>query len=307
MSSDGLRPGETELNDDGPQLPIAVAPEPAIAEPEPEPEPVAAAPAPAAAAPETTEQEAEAEPEGDDPDVKPKGLVPELSWTRRRLKDARDRANAYERDLREGRLVKAEPKPAVNVQEQERVELQATAERLRLVTTDTDGKQVWDLDAAKRVKDEINSGANAAVAPIRQTLLMQSAQANVNTAVEFAKAAKMPEPALEFVRAKYVEMLGQPNGAAMLADPKVAETIWYNAIGEATARGLLTPSASPVKADPKPAVVAPATGRRNGTAAVQLSASAQKAYKDNNLDPGKAYTARTQVQPDAQGAYSLED
>ena len=78
-----------------------------------------------------------------------------------------------------------------------------------------------------------------------------------------------------------------------------------NLAGDPWALGMIGATATP-KPDPKPPIAAPATGRR-APAASQLSASQQKVYRDNGLDPTTSFTARTTVAPDNQGAYSLED
>lgn len=193
-----------------------------------------------------------------------------------------------QRALVEGRI---QLQPPAQAPDQRKEQLQQRAERLRLYTLNDSGEKVYDLDAAARVEQEIRDVAKEVVAPYEQQSLAERATTNVNKALEFASANGYD---VDFIRDTYQEVLGQPNGAAMVADPKVAETIWYQAIGRATAAGKL-PKARPAAAAPPPvpaAIVADPAGRRTpAVAAITLSPGLQRVYRENGVDPTKTITA----------------
>jgi hypothetical protein len=191
--------------------------------------------------------------------------------------------------------------------ERERASLQATAERLRLVTTDAAGAQVWDLDAAKRVRDEMTEVAKTVaqqvVQPVAQMTVSERASANAHAAEAYAKEQGWSEEAVAIIKGEYLQLLKQANGAQMLANPEVATTVWFQGIGKATAAGhAVTPKKAAAPAAGAPPLPAPAAGRRPGGAAIQLSAAAQKVYKEAGIDPGK-----TAVTYDAKGGATLRD
>lgn len=203
----------------------------------------------------------------------------------------------------EGRALTA---PPVNTREVESQRLTQVAEKFGLFKTDADGNQVPDLDTAKRVDAGIRDVVREEVAPLRQESASDKATQNLRTALTFAEANGYD---VDTVRETYEDVLRQPNGAAMLADPNVAKTVWFQALGRMTAAGK-APAPKPAAAAPAAAVkppVIPAEGGRRapGQAAVRLSPQIQKVYKDNGIDPTKSYSSRADLSNPA--SISLED
>lgn len=291
--SDELQPGEIALEDDGPADAPAPEPEPAAAaEPEPEPEPTA-----------------EPEPEPAAPARKGGGMLAELIEERKARQGAQAELGRITREMAEGRLVRREPVPAAPVADQERAAVQATAERLRLVSTAEDGTQTWDLDAASRVRAEMRAVAAETQAPVQAIVLQNKADANM--AAIWAKAAEdgIPAEAMEVVAEQFKGVMAMPNGAQLLAQANVADTIFERGLGLAVRAGKLKAGAAVGGVIPaiKP-VVSPATGRRGaGAAGIALSPKMQQLYRDNGLEPSKAHTASTPIVFGKDGSISLED
>jgi len=290
--STALRPGEIDLEAPAPAAaPVvpAAAAEPAAAAPATEP---AAAADPAAADPAA----------GDPPAAEPRrgAMLEELIAHRteaRLLKKQLDSlwpvlqrlTPEMQQAILEGRI---NMNPPAAAPDQRREQLVARAERLRLYTLNDAGEKVYDLDAAARVEQEIRSVAKEVVAPYEQRTLAEQAGQNLQKALDFATAHGYDVATID---ATYREVLAQPNGAAMVADPKIAETIWYQAVGRAVSSGKLPKGkAAPAPAaEPAPAAVVtdPAGRRQPAVAAITLSPGLQRVYRENGMDPTKTVTA----------------
>lgn len=247
--------------------------------------------------------------EGQQPE-KPKkpGLVAELVEERKERKRLADEVASLRAEMQTWRAPQG-PSDAEKAREQ--ASLEATAQRLRLYTApDAEGKQYLDLDAAKRVREEMvevsRSVAAEMVGPVRRTALEKDAMHHIESAIAHATKLGMNEEAVAFIRDQYLEVAKQPNGAELLANPDVAKTTWRLGLGAALEAGVLQPTAAkkaPPVAGP-PAIPAPAAGRRSGQqAAIQLSAKAQQVYRDAGMDPNKATSYK---QSDRDGSIDLE-
>lgn len=288
--STALRPGEIDLE----------APAPAAA-------PVAAAePVAAVAAEPAAEPVAAAEPAAGDPAAEPEPVAArgrmleeliEHRTERRRLEKFYANLSPVlerltpevQRAILEGRV---QMQPPAQQPDQRREQLQQRAERLRLYTLNDQGEKVYDLDAAARVEQEIRDVAKEVVAPYEQQTLTERATTNLQKALDFATANGYDVATID---ATYREVLAQPNGAAMVADPKVAETIWYQAVGRAESSGKSRKpkaAAQPAAVPAPAAIVADPAGRRGpAVAAITLSPGLARVYRENGVDPTKTITA----------------
>lgn len=288
--STALRPGEIDLEAPAPAAPAAAA-DPVVVEPAAEPV--------AAAEPAAGEPAAEPEP------VAARGrMLEELiehRTIRKRLEQQLESLSPVlqrltpevQQAILEGRMQMSPPAQQPN---QRREQLQQRAERLRLYTLNDAGEKVYDLDAAARVEQEIRDVAKEVVAPYEQQTLAGQATANLQKALDFATANGYDVATIE---ATYREVLQQPNGAAMVADPKVAETIWYQAVGRAVSSGKLPKGKAAPAAVPAPApaaIVTDPAGRRGpAVAAITLSPGLARVYRENGVDPTKTITATTPI------------
>lgn len=299
--SDVARPGEIEL-EAGPAVDEPVVETPAIETPAIE-----------AAAEETPAVEAAVETPAE-PAKKPTGLVAELIEERtsrkaleRRLSEVQPLLQRLTPELQaailEGRAL---AQPPVNHKEAETQRLTAVAERYGLFKTDAAGNQMPDLETASRVDGGIRQTVREELAPMQQQTLAERATTNVQKALAFAEANGYD---VDTVRETYEDVLRQPNGAAMIADPNVAKTVWFQALGRATASGK-TPkpaaAATALAAAKPPVVGSEGAGKRTpGQASVRLSPQIQKIYKENGIDPTKSYSSRADLSNP--GSISLED
>lgn len=189
-------------------------------------------------------------------------------------------------------------KPLASNSDERKQQLTQRAKRLRLYTTDAQGNQVPDLDAAQRVEAEIRSVAQEIVQPFKDMSLQQQAQHNVDVALSHAKQHGFDEEIVKEV------FLSAPH--AVLADPKLAETLWTQALGIMAQRGKLTTTGAAVKPEEKKpvAVISEPTGRRAPSNGIVLSPALAQVYKNNGVDPNKTFTATHKV--DFSGAIELE-
>lgn len=255
------------------------------------------------------------------PAAKPKrGMLEELIDERKERRELSKRLEAYQNDpvmqrltpevrqaIAEGRLVVAPPQANPDA---ERQRLASVAERYGLFKLDDKGERTPDLETAKRVDAGIRETVREEIAPIQNMTLAQKATHFTSIAIEHATKTMGPEQA-EIVREVYGQILAQPNGAQMLSQKEVAETVWNQAVGVMYSRGKLT-AAKPVAAKPvvdpaAPPVIPPVTGRRAPQASIQLNPALQRVYKDHGLDPNKTPSAAAMPKMDAQGYMQLED
>ena len=287
-----LRPGEIDLEAPAPAAAPAAAAEPAVV--------VEPAAAPVAAAEPVVVEDPAAEPEPAARGRMLEELIEHRTERRRLEKQFAHLSPVLERltpdvqrAILEGRI---QLQPPAAAPDQRREQLQQRAERLRLYTVNDAGDKVYDLDAAARVEQEIRDVAKEVVAPYEQQTLTGQATANLQKALDFATANGYDVATIE---ATYREVLAQPNGAAMVADPKVAETIWYQAVGRAVSNGKLPKGkAAPAPAAPAvpAAIVTDPAGRRGpAVAAITLSPGLQRVYRENGVDPTKTITATTPI------------
>lgn len=290
-----------------------------VADPAPPAEVVEEVPAVEAAAEEVAEPVVEPPADPAAPAPKPKrGMLEELIDERKERRELSKRLEAYERDpvmqrltpevrqaIAEGRLVVAPPQANPDA---ERQRLASVAERYGLYKLDDKGERTPDLETAKRVDAGIRETVREEIAPIQNMTLAQKATHYTNIAIEHATKTMGAEQAA-IVKEEYEKILGQPNGAAMLAQKEVAETIWRQAMGELVIRGkyVAPKAAAPAKADPAAPVIPPVTGRRAPQASIQLNPALQRVYKDHGLDPTKTPSAAAMPKMDAQGYMQLED
>lgn len=200
-----------------------------------------------------------------------------------------------EQAIRENRII---VKPQATTEDGRRTQLEATAKRLRL--TLADGSP--DLDAAAAVDSYVREAASAAVAPLQHETQLQKARNNIAIAVAHAEKNGYD---VETIRQHYENAMRAPNGAALVADPGVAEELWYGAVGRAATAGKgRTAPATDKGKDAAPVVIpAESTGRRGATTGIQLSPKLAAIYKDNGMDPAK--TAGPIVR-DARGGIAME-
>lgn len=253
------------------------------------------------------------------PAPRPKrGLVEELIDERRERKEAQAALKEMQADpvmqrltpdirraIAEGRLVVAPPQSNPDA---ERQRLASVAERYGLYRVDDKGERTPDLDTAKRVDDGIRETVREEIAPIQNMTLAQKATHHTNIAIEHATKTLGSEQAA-IVKEEYETILRQPNGARMLAQPEVAQTVWRQAMGRLVEEGkYVAAKVVPAKVvDPAaPPVVPPVTGRRAPQASIQLSPALQRVYKDHGIDPNKT-AAKPMPQADGQGYISLGD
>lgn len=196
----------------------------------------------------------------------------------------------------DGRVV---VRPMATTSDARREQLTKTAERLRLV--DADGKP--DLDAAERVDAEIRSVVRAEVAPLHQHDAMTAARENIAKAVAFATEHGYD---VETVKSEYERALAAPNGATLVADPGVAEQLWYGAIGKATAAGKMPSKPAAARQAAPGAVIAEPGGRRSPGASVTLTPALAAVYKSNGMDPAKSFTSTHKGPTDLSESVTLE-
>jgi len=301
---DTLQPGELELRTDPPPADVVAPVLPTVAS-EAVPEPVAIVASPEAG----PEPVVEPEPAADvvEKPRKP-GMLEELIETRTRLKQAEGHLKSLspvlsrltpevQEAIAEGRLV-VQPRQAAPDAERER--LKSVAETLGLLKADN----TPDIDAARRVDTYVQGTVKQHVAPLHHASLTGQAKVNVDKALAFATEHGYD---VDTVRETFMDVLNQPNGAAMLAQAKVAETVWFQAVGRATAAGKLPTKAAPVKAATPAAVITEGTGRRGAPASsVQLSPQLAKVYRDNGMDPAKMRSATKPPTVDPRGSMELE-
>lgn len=268
-----------------PVPPVDPPPEPPAEPQEPETPPAAAA-------------------EGE-PEPKKGGMLAELITERRKRQELEARLEQVSQRL----STVEQPRHQEAAQERERAALIETAKELNLVTTDpATNQQVWDLEAAKRAHTWgtriARQAAAEVVQPVQRFTMNGAANAHVNEAVAFARQHGLPEEGIKILEDTYRSALGQANGAELVADPNVAQTIYFQGIGRAAAAGHVMPTkkAQPAPGGGGPPIQSPATGRRAPAAALQLPPAAAKVYAEAGIDP--ANTAHTF---DAKGAAILKD
>lgn len=288
--SDTPRPGEIDLEADPPAATTPPAESATTETPE--------APAQEAA----TEQPADpsAEPHTETPAAeKKRGMLQELIEERKARQELERRLSAVspvlqrltpeiQQAVMEGRLVIQPPQASA---EAEKARLEAVAKDLQLYRQEN-GQYVLDLDAAKRVDTYVRGTVQQAVEPVRHMTLHEKAQAHLNHARAFAAQHKLD---VETVDEVFGEVLAQPNGAELLANPNVAARVWETAVGRMHGKGKLTAPApaQPAKQPPPAAIITEAGGRRGpATSAIQLSPGLAAVYRDHGVDPNKAYSTQ---------------
>lgn len=275
----------------------APAPDPEPA-PAPEPEP---APEPAPEPEPAPKQEPTPDPAAEAAAFKAEMIAErtERKLIAKQLKELQD-------DIRSGKLApQAPPTPAAEL---ERQHLEDVAKRLGLYAKDANDQVVPDLEAAKRVDGFVRDTVRAEVAPVRHTTLADKAAYNRQVAIQHATTHLSADVA-EIVRQEFDDLLGNPNGAELLAQEKVARTVWRQALGRAVEEGKMTSAAAKAaaKADPPPPAPSPATGRRGPTASITLTPAQQRVYRDAGIDPSKTATATKPMVMDRTGGIALED
>lgn len=285
MESDELPlgPGEVALEEDGEAAP---APDPG--------EGVEAA-VDAAAAP-----EAENEPAQDAAVTPP----PRRSGMKEELIEYRTRARQLERQfqelapvlqhltpdiqaaLLEGRIA---VKPVVADSAAEEAQLLEIAEKFRLTTPGEDGKDYYDLKAARDTRDLIErmaaKKAEAATAPVLQTHQDRAAADNLAKLEQHMSAKNMPDALRDTIREHFRGILSRPGGSRLIADSAFASQAWEQALGKAAVNGTLTPG--PGAAGQPAPVVTPAgtSGRRSPAAALRLSPQLERVYREHGVTP----------------------
>jgi hypothetical protein len=232
---------------------------------------------------------------------KPRGAVKELMELRRESKQLKEQYEATQRELQafrqgmaEGRILTAPPRPQADV---ERQALEATAKRLNLVKQDANGQQVYDLEAASRVRDWVKDEVRQEIAPIRNQTLAGQARANIDEAVTWARTAGYSEEEQGIIRDTFEADLQRPNGAGFVAQATVAKMIFERAMGRVqlhrqnaqngTPTSRPRVAASAPSSTPPPVPVEP--GGRRGPAPTALNETFQRIYRDSGLDPTKGY------------------
>jgi hypothetical protein len=231
-------------------------------------------------------------------------MLAELIEERSTRKALEAKVREFDEAVRSGRLVQHQPAPPTPAAELERQELEGVAKELGLYTKDANDQVIPDIDAAKRVSRFVDNRVTAKVAPVQRMTLADKAAYNRQVAIQHATTHLSPEVAA-IVQQEFDDILGNPNGAELLSQEKVARTVWRQALGRAVEEGKMTNAAAKAaaKTDPPPPMPAPPGGRRGPTASITLTPSQQKVYRDNGLDPAKSTTTLTM---DRTGGIALE-
>jgi hypothetical protein len=264
-------------------------PGPSAEPPAPEPE---AAPAPVVDVAAEPEPEPATEPDPA-PEAKPEpkkgGMLAELIEERQRARAYERELNEYKQAMIEGRLVQKPIAPQPTVDEQQRAELQQTADQLRLYTVNDKGEKVYDWDAARNALNVIDQRARKAVAPLQQMTLEQRADKNIADVWAKAQADGIPSDVLNtIVNAEFKAVMAQPNAAQMLSQPEIVETVFERALGKAFRAGKLTGTAKPKAPAPAPVMAEPSGRRGPAAAAIQLSPAVAGVYQSHGIDPNKS-------------------